>query len=379
MIRLVPWRSVLLSVASVASALALAACGSSAPPARPAIQTVPASASPAPAAGLAGSQRLPAPATIAPTATPAATLPSEAPGSPTPEETATVQAAVPTVAVIPTLPPIEHIDALALGGATPVRSAPSMIDGQTVATLADRQPIVIQREVRGQRWVVGDQTWAMAIQDWSNLWYQIDGGYVYAGFVYIPRPGELNSLADTSAEHWVDVDLTTQTARAMIGDQAVMTAAITSGKPGFETPVGEHAIEPWGRKFNETMTSTQAGIKDPQNQYDVHNVLYTQYFDTEGDALHLNYWQPAGVFGSQRTSHGCVGLQLHDAEYFWLFARPGTRVVIRPLPVTGTPTAAASAAPTRTAPVAVTPSTTPPSAPASVSPRATSVPPTATP
>jgi len=225
--------------------------------------------------------------------------------------------------------PVDRAGALALGGATPVRSLPSMIEGTTVRTLPDRQPVEIQREVRGQRWVVGDQGWAMAIQDWSNIWYQIDGGYVYAGFVFIPRPGELNAVLDRSGAHWVDVDLNAQTATAMISDRSVHVAAATTGKPGFETPGGEHSVQ--YRKFNETMTSAQAAIQDPNEQYDVKNVLYTQYFDGAGDALHLNYWQPDGVFGRQRSSHGCVGLELHDAQFFWLFASSGSRVSIHPI------------------------------------------------
>jgi hypothetical protein len=28
------------------------------------------------------------------------------------------------------------------------------------------------------------------------------------------------------------------------------------------------------------------------------------------------------------TSHGCVGIELHEAQYFWLFGSPGMRVEI---------------------------------------------------
>jgi hypothetical protein len=278
-----------------------------------------------------------APAT---TASPDASITNSPSPSGTPRATGSSVTGTPSAAqAVSQAGPLEHVDAIALGGDTPVRSEPSMAQGRTVASLADHQPIVILREVRGQRWVVGDQTWPMAIQDWSNLWYQIDGGYVYAGFVYIPRPGELDALADTSGERWIDIDLNTQTARAVIGDRVVHTALATTGKPGYATPAGEFRLEPWGRKFDETMTSAQAGIKDPREQYDVHNVLYTQYFDSQGDALHLNYWQPESAFGNWRTSHGCVGLELHDAQFFWLFTQAGTRVNIHPLPPTPTPTA----------------------------------------
>lgn len=382
MVRRASWRALVAGAAIGLGAVAAAACGSSATLPRPAIATVQPSAAPSLSAAAPAVGAVPAAATstaVAASVTATAPATPVASASAVAESTLIPSASTPAATPISTQAPLEQLNAVALGGDTPVRSMPSMSDGETVATLADQQPIVIQREVRGQRWVVGDQTWAMATQDWSNLWYQVDGGYVYAGFVYIPRNGELDSLADTSAERWIDIDLTTQTARAMIGDRVVHTAPITSGKPGFETPAGQHAIEPWGRKFNETMTSAQAGIKDAQDQYNVHNVLYTQYFDTEGDALHLNYWQPEGVFGSQRTSHGCIGLQLHDAEYLWLFARPGMRVVIRPLPPAATPAptaapaatsapAAATTAPART----IVPSTpTAPATPPAATPTAT--------
>ena len=46
--------------------------------------------------------------------------------------------------------------------------------------------------------------------------------------------------------------------------------------------------------------------------------------------LHLNYWRPSNVFVSLRTSHGCIGLEVHEAQYLWLFASPGMRVEIHP-------------------------------------------------
>jgi lipoprotein-anchoring transpeptidase ErfK/SrfK len=58
-------------------------------------------------------------------------------------------------------------------------------------------------------------------------------------------------------------------------------------------------------------------------------VLYTQYFTNEGHALHLNYWRPDHYFGRIPSSHGCVGMRLADAEFFWRFASIGTRIVIR--------------------------------------------------
>ena len=76
------------------------------------------------------------------------------------------------------------------------------------------------------------------------------------------------------------------------------------------------------------MTASQAGYSPQQAVYDVERVLFTQYYDQKGDALHLNYWRPKEVFGQTATSHGCVGMQLHDAQWFWLFGAAGMRVEI---------------------------------------------------
>jgi lipoprotein-anchoring transpeptidase ErfK/SrfK len=105
---------------------------------------------------------------------------------------------------------------------------------------------------------------------------------------------------------------------------------VSSGSPQFPSPIGSHAVEPDGRIAVERMTSAQAGYDPSQARYDVERVLFTQYYDRNGNALHLNYWRPKEVFGRTPTSHGCIGMQLHDAQYFWLFGGPGTRVEIHP-------------------------------------------------
>lgn len=132
----------------------------------------------------------------------------------------------------------------------------------------------------------------------------------------LPAPGP--------GERWVLVDLSDQTTSAMIGEDVYYTALASTGKDGWETPVGEFRII-W-RVADETMTSASIGAEE---YYVLEHVLFTQYFTNEGHALHLNYWRPDSVFGNERTSHGCVGMQYSDAEFFWNFAEYGTRVVIQ--------------------------------------------------
>lgn len=127
-------------------------------------------------------------------------------------------------------------------------------------------------------------------------------------------------------EHWVDVNLTHQAAIGLAGVDVVRVAWVTSGMDGWETPEGEFRIV--RRVYNETMTSAALGITDPNDQYVLTDVLFTQYFTWVGHALHLNYWRPDSVFGNRRTSHGCVGMRYADAEFFWEFLGIGDRVVI---------------------------------------------------
>lgn len=129
---------------------------------------------------------------------------------------------------------------------------------------------------------------------------------------------------EVTGERWIHVSIADQTTSAMIGDTVLYTALVTTGKDGWDTPPGSWRIE--YRVANETMTSAAIGAEE---YYVLEDVLYTQYFTTAGHALHLNYWRDEWYFGNIRSSHGCVGMRLADAEFFWNFATLGTRVEVR--------------------------------------------------
>ena len=191
------------------------------------------------------------------------------------------------------------------------------------------EAVRVTRTVKGENWLVGSQSWVGASPAWSSDWYQLDdGSFVYAAFVFVLKPGEESPFSASDEEKWIDIDISEQRARAMVGGEAVFEARMSSGAPPFDTPLGSFAIEPDGRIAVEKMTAAQAGYAPDQARYDVERVLFTQYFDRSGDALHLNYWRPSSAFGRSRTSHGCVGLEVHEAQYLWLFATAGTRVEI---------------------------------------------------
>ena len=254
--------------------------------------------------------------------------------TPTPPPTATAVPEPPTPTIAPspppsTNPPLAPGMSIIIGGELRTRGDPSTA-GQVTGVLQDSQPVNVVAVTPGENWLVGSQTWVSTTPAWASDWLQLDNGsYVYSAFVFGLAPDEASPLLDTGGkEKWIDVNLSTQTVAAMVGDQAIYIAPATTGSPDFPTPKGTHYIEPDGRIVLEKMTASQAGYTSGQAQYDVERVLFVQYFDRKGDGLHMNYWRPEEVYGSVATSHGCVGLQLHDAQYFWLFGAPGMRVEI---------------------------------------------------
>jgi lipoprotein-anchoring transpeptidase ErfK/SrfK len=129
---------------------------------------------------------------------------------------------------------------------------------------------------------------------------------------------------EVQGERWILVDLASQTTTAMIGNTPLYTALVSTGKEGWETPTGNWQI--LYRVEDETMTSASIGADE---YYVLDHVLYTQYFTNVGHALHLNYWRDDSYFGHTPSSHGCVGMRLADAEFFWNFAKVGTRVTVQ--------------------------------------------------
>jgi len=299
------------------------------------------------------------------------------PRTDTPTPIATPEAETPTPTPVPEAtpeppPPFTPIEAYIVTTAT-TYSGPSS-GTQPIRQLYQGAKVTLVGEVAGQNWIIGDQDWVPVEQLWGRTWYRLDdGSYIYRAFVYFPD-GE--SPFGAGEDRYVIVDVNLQTAWAMEDTRIVREIPVTSGKAGFETPLGEFQVI--ARIQNERMTSERAGITGVAEQYDVHRVLFTQYFAEGGFALHLNYWQPAGVYGSYPTSHGCVGIPLADAQFLWLFGSRGMRVIVRDgggatpaaAPALPPPVATAEVVATATSTATPTPTSTPTPRP-SVTPTAT--------
>ncbi len=117
----------------------------------------------------------------------------------------------------------------------------------------------------------------------------------------------------------IDVNLTTQHLTAYEGDTPVYTAPVATGKDGFNTPTGSYAI--YSRTPMETMTGSAGG-----ETWYVPNIPWVQYV-VGGVALHGTYWHDQWGTGF-RLSHGCINLNIDDAQWLYEWADIGTQVDI---------------------------------------------------
>ncbi|MFE2726241.1 Ig-like domain-containing protein [Kitasatospora sp. NPDC059327] len=80
--------------------------------------------------------------------------------------------------------------------------------------------------------------------------------------------------------------------------------AISGGSPEYRTWGGKMVIS---EQYQQTrMNSQTVGLG---SEYDIADVPHAQRLTTSGTFIHGNYWSPTSIFGSQNTSHGCVGLK----------------------------------------------------------------------
>jgi lipoprotein-anchoring transpeptidase ErfK/SrfK len=112
-------------------------------------------------------------------------------------------------------------------------------------------------------------------------------------------------------EHWIDVDLSSQTVSAYRGREVARTFLASSGTWRTPTPTGRYWI------YHKYETDDMRG-----EGYFLEDVPYTMYFH-KGYSLHGTYWHDN--FG-EPMSHGCVNLSTEDAKWMFDFASVGTLV-----------------------------------------------------
>jgi hypothetical protein len=133
---------------------------------------------------------------------------------------------------------------------------------------------------------------------------------------------QLVGAPDWSPKIWnrhIDVDLSAQHLTAFEGDTPVYNAPVATGKDGFNTPTGTFAI--YSKYPMESMTGSAGG-----ETWNVPDIPWVQYV-VGGVALHGTYWHDQWGTGF-RLSHGCINLNIDDAEWLYEWADVGTQVTI---------------------------------------------------
>jgi LysM repeat protein len=122
-----------------------------------------------------------------------------------------------------------------------------------------------------------------------------------------------SSASGSTADRWIDVDLSAQRVHAYQGNAVVRTMVVSTGIASYPTPPGRFQI------YAKYPSVTMSGPG-----YYLPGVPHTMFF-YRGYALHGTYWH--SNFGTP-MSHGCINLTKADAAWLYNWASVGTSVVI---------------------------------------------------
>jgi hypothetical protein len=154
-------------------------------------------------------------------------------------------------------------------------------------------------------------------------------GYVHNSVVRLPRLRytPINpDRGDVQGRHF-EADLKEPAMLTAFEDGAPVWSTLTlKGTIANRTPAGAHQIL-W-RVANETMTSERVYPPIPRDApggYYLKNVLFTQYFTSDGASIHYNYWSSNWGYAG---SHGCLGVAYNEAKFAWDWADIGTPVFV---------------------------------------------------
>lgn len=122
-------------------------------------------------------------------------------------------------------------------------------------------------------------------------------------------------------DKWFVADLTTKRMYAYEKTTLVRTFLISAGAPATPTVTGDYAI--YAKLKSQDMTGDNAdGSRYFQPAVPDVNYFYSDY------AIHGNYWRPESWFGNINSSHGCIGVDVTDADWIYDWSAIGTHVIV---------------------------------------------------
>jgi hypothetical protein len=194
-----------------------------------------------------------------------------------------------------------------------------------VRTLGHNAPLRVLDSVEGDD---GDEWYRVHWLD-ALAMQPVALGYMHNSVVRVPRLRYIQrspDQADRPGRHF-EADLKEPAMLTAFEDGAALWSTLTlKGTVSNRTPTGAHKIL-W-RIPNETMTSERVYPPIPRDApggYYLKNVLFTQYFTSDGASIHYNYWSSNWGYAG---SHGCLGVAYNEAKFAWDWADVGTRVYV---------------------------------------------------
>jgi lipoprotein-anchoring transpeptidase ErfK/SrfK len=126
------------------------------------------------------------------------------------------------------------------------------------------------------------------------------------------------------------VDVQSDQAAVFRDGQQVKSFPVSGGMPGLDTWGGTFAVI--DKSPDVRMDSRTAGLGDA---YDIPDVKWDVHFTYSGTYVHSAPWS-VGDQGVRNVSHGCVGTNPDDAEWFYDSTLPGDVIKVVNSPRTGT-------------------------------------------
>lgn len=111
-----------------------------------------------------------------------------------------------------------------------------------------------------------------------------------------------------------------------VDGKVARTIPVTAGKSGFTTRSGHKVVM---EKYEvKRMDARTVGINpnDPE-YYDIRDVPFAHRVTSSGEFVHGAYWSESSQ-GQENVSHGCVGMSVKDAKWYFNQSQIGDPIVV---------------------------------------------------
>ncbi|MFD7610244.1 Ig-like domain-containing protein [Streptomyces sp. NPDC059828] len=120
-------------------------------------------------------------------------------------------------------------------------------------------------------------------------------------------------------------DAATHQMTVLRNGEVINTIPVTTGKPGFSTRNGVKVV--LGKEYYVRMRGTSIGIPEgTSDSYDL-DVYYATRLTWSGEYVHAAPWS-VGSQGYANVSHGCTGMSMGNAQWFFNTVREGDIVKV---------------------------------------------------